>query len=53
MCMTTRCVHLDLLSDMDTDYFLMALRRMVARHGSPSEILGDQGTNFRGGDKEL
>ncbi|XP_021324376.1 uncharacterized protein [Danio rerio] len=52
-CMTTRCVHLDLLANMDTDSFLMALRRMVARRGTPSEILADQGTNFRGGDKEL
>lgn len=52
-CMTTRCVHLDLLSNMDTDSFLMALRRMIARRGTPLEILGDQGTNFRGGDKEL
>lgn len=51
--MTTRCVHLDLLSNMDTDSFLMALRRMVARRGTPFEILADQGTNFRGGDKEL
>lgn len=52
-CMTTRCVHLDILSNMDTDSFLMALRRMVARRGTPSEILADQGTNFRGGDNEL
>ncbi|XP_042575337.1 uncharacterized protein LOC122136428 [Cyprinus carpio] len=52
-CMTTRCVHLDLLSNMDTDSFLMAIRRMVARRGTPFEILADQGTNFRGGDKEL
>lgn len=51
--MTTRCVHLDLLSNMETDSFLMALRHMVARRGTPSEILADQGTNFLGGDKEL
>lgn len=38
---------------MDTDSFLMALRHMVAQHGTPSETLADQGTNFRGGDKEL
>lgn len=38
---------------METDSFLMALRRVVAQRGTPSEILADQGTNFRGGDKEL
>lgn len=51
-CMTTCCVHLDLRSNMETDSFLMALRRVVAQRGTPSEILADQGTNFRGGDKE-
>lgn len=52
-CLTTRCVHLDLLCHMDTDSFLLALRRFVARRGKPFELLCDQGTNFRGGDKEL
>ncbi|XP_076733061.1 uncharacterized protein LOC143413643 [Maylandia zebra] len=52
-CLTTRCIHLDLLTGMDTDSFLMALRRFIARRGKPFEILSDQGTNFRGGDREL
>lgn len=52
-CMTTRAVHLDLLSNMDGDTFLMALRRFIARRGKPYELLCDQGTNFRGGEKEL
>ncbi|XP_041853417.1 uncharacterized protein LOC121647785 [Melanotaenia boesemani] len=38
---------------MDTDSFLMSLRRFIARRGKPHEILSDQGTNFRGGSKEL
>ncbi|XP_049326051.1 uncharacterized protein LOC111195703 [Astyanax mexicanus] len=52
-CMTTSCVHLDLLESIDTDAFLMALRRFVARRGKPFEILSDRGTNFRGGAAEL
>lgn len=51
--MTTRCVHLDLLQNMDTDSFLMALRRFVARRGTPFELLSNQGTNFHGGESEL
>lgn len=51
--MTTSCIHLDLLESMDTDAFLMALRRFVSRHGKPFEILADRGTNFRGGATEL
>ncbi|KAK7881024.1 hypothetical protein WMY93_030613 [Mugilogobius chulae] len=52
-CLTTRCVHLDLLAGLDADSFLLALRRFVARRGTPSEILSDQGTNFRGAETEL
>ncbi|XP_039516235.1 uncharacterized protein LOC120470711 [Pimephales promelas] len=52
-CMTTSCVHLDLLENIDTDAFLMALRRFIARRGKPFEILSDRGTNFRGGAAEL
>ena len=52
-CMTTRAVHLDLLSSIDTDSFLMALRRFVARRGKPFELLSDRGTNFKGGEREL
>lgn len=52
-CLTTRCIHLDLLSSIDTDAFLLALRRFIARRGTPSEIISDQGTNFRGAETEL
>ncbi len=52
-CMTTRCVHLDLLEHLDTDAFLLSLRRFIARRGKPMELLCDNGTNFVGGDGEL
>ncbi len=52
-CLTTRAVHIDLLSSLDTDSFLMALRRFTSRRGKPSELLSDQGTNFKGGEREL
>lgn len=38
---------------MDTDSFLLALRRFISRRGKPYEILCDRGTNFRGGEREL
>lgn len=31
----------------------MSLRRFIARRGKPFELLSDQGTNFKGGSKEL
>ncbi|KAL1265253.1 hypothetical protein QQF64_003280 [Cirrhinus molitorella] len=52
-CLTTRAVHLDLLHSMDSDSFLMSLRRFIARRRNPAELYSDQGTNFKGGEKEL
>lgn len=43
-CLTTRCLHLDLLGMMDVDAFLLALRRFISRHGKPFEIWADRGT---------
>ncbi|XP_058652120.1 uncharacterized protein LOC131552381 [Onychostoma macrolepis] len=52
-CLTTRCVHLEILTNMNSDSFLMALRRFIARRGTPAELFSDQGTNFRGGEREM
>lgn len=52
-CLTTRAIHLDLSRSVDADTYLMALRRFIARHGTPSDLWSDQGTNFKGGDREL
>ena len=38
---------------MDTDSFINALRRFISRRGNPEEIRCDNGSNFRGGEKEL
>ncbi|KAL0147388.1 hypothetical protein M9458_057315, partial [Cirrhinus mrigala] len=52
-CLTTRAVYIDILHSLETDSFLMALRRFMAQRGKPHELLSDQGTNFRGGEREL
>lgn len=52
-CLTTRAVHFDLLHSIDVDSYLMALRRFIARRGTPAEVYSDQGTNFKAGEKEL
>ncbi|XP_054869388.1 uncharacterized protein LOC129349632 [Amphiprion ocellaris] len=52
-CMTTRSVHLELLESLDTDAFLLSLRRFISRRGKPFELLMDNGTNFVGGEREL
>eukprot|EP00063_Salmo_salar_P073595 XP_014048430.1 PREDICTED: uncharacterized protein LOC106601054 [Salmo salar] len=35
-CLTTRCVHLDLLESLDTEAFLMALRQFISDGGNPT-----------------
>jgi len=52
-CLTTRCIHIELLDSMDADTFLMAFRRFVSRRGKPFELLSDCGTNFKAGEAEL
>ena len=52
-CLATRALHLELVSSMDTDGFLMALRRFIARRGRPRVIWSDNGSNLVAGEKEL
>lgn len=52
-CLVTRSVHLELADSLSTDDFILVLRCFVSRRGQPSEIFSDNGTNFRGADREL
>ena len=47
-CLTTRAVHLEVLTGLDTSSVINALRRFFAERGEPSRILSDRGTNFIG-----
>ena len=49
----TRCVHLELAYGLDTDSFLRALDRFVARRGVPDDMWSDNGTNFVRADREI
>ncbi len=51
--MTVRCIHLEVVEDCETDSFINALRRLVNRRGSPTDMYSDNGTNFKGACKEL
>ncbi|XP_043238930.1 uncharacterized protein LOC122390257 [Amphibalanus amphitrite] len=52
-CLSTRAVHIELAHSLDTDSFIMAMRRMMARRGNVSLVCSDNGTNFRAGEREL
>lgn len=53
VCLSTRAVHLELVSDLTTSVFILCLRRFVSRRGKPYEIWCDNGTNFVGANNEL
>ncbi|XP_060800865.1 uncharacterized protein LOC132901873 [Amyelois transitella] len=53
VCMSTKAIHIELVSDLSTEAFLGAFRRFVARRGKCSHIWSDQGRNFVGASKEL
>ena len=53
LCLQTHSCHLEMAWSLDTDGFLNALTRMVARRGWPRDMLSDNGTNFIGASKEI
>ena len=52
-CWVLRAVHLEISHTFDTDSFILALRRFIARSGQVEEIRSDNGTNFIGAEKAL
>ncbi|XP_063635213.1 uncharacterized protein LOC134805966 [Cydia splendana] len=53
VCLRYKCIHLEAVSDLTKDAFIMTLRRFIARRGRPTEIFSDNGTNFVAAAKEL
>jgi len=51
--MTTKALHLELVSDYSASAFIAAYNRFVSRRGLPSAIYSDNGTTFQGADREL
>ena len=52
-CLAMRGVHIEIANSVDTDSFINALRRFIARRGRPKEIFSDNGTNFVGANRVL
>lgn len=53
ICMSTKAVHLEVVTDLTTSAFIASLRRFFARRGKSSIMFSDNGTNFVGACKEL
>ena len=52
VCMATKAIHLEAVTDLSTEGFIAALRRFVSRRGRPRHIYWDQGTNVVGATRE-
>lgn len=53
VCLTTRAIHIEVVSDLTSNTFLAALDRFSARRGYPHKIYSDNGTNFVGADRAI
>ncbi|XP_065371866.1 uncharacterized protein LOC135963802 [Calliphora vicina] len=53
ICMATKALHLEAVTNLSTDAFLAAFRRFVSRRGPCTDMYSDCGTNFVGANKEL
>ncbi|XP_062704223.1 uncharacterized protein LOC134286607 [Aedes albopictus] len=52
-CLTVRVIHREVVASLSTDACKKAIRRFIARRGSPIEIYSDNGTNFVGASRDL
>ena len=53
VCLSTKAVHLEAVSDLTSEAFLAAFRRFVARRGRCTDVYSDNGTNFVGANNLL
>ncbi|XP_055680362.1 uncharacterized protein LOC129788386 [Lutzomyia longipalpis] len=53
VCMSTKAVHLEVVTNLSTEAFIAAFRRFAARKTTPSHVYSDGATNFQGAAREL
>ena len=52
-CFASCAIHIEMTKRMDTDSFILVLRRFITRRGNIRSIQCDNGSNFIGAEKEL
>jgi hypothetical protein len=53
VCMATKAVHLESVTELTTEAFIATFKRFSARRGVSRNMYSDNGTNFVGADREL
>lgn len=53
ICMVTRAIHLEVVTDLSSKAFIAAFKRFTARRGHCQDLYSDNGTNFVGANRQL
>ncbi|XP_037931336.1 uncharacterized protein LOC119666126 [Teleopsis dalmanni] len=53
VCMSSKAIHLEAVSDLSSEAFVAALKRFFSRRGKSAHLYSDNGTNFIGALKKL
>lgn len=53
ICLFFNKVHLELVTSLSSEGFILALKRFISRRGKPLQIFSDNGRNFVGAAKEF
>ncbi|XP_050555834.1 uncharacterized protein LOC126911643 [Spodoptera frugiperda] len=53
VCFATRALHLELVTTLTTNGYLLCLKRFISRRGKPAVIYSDNGKNYVGAAKDL
>ncbi|KAL0829582.1 hypothetical protein ABMA28_003093 [Loxostege sticticalis] len=53
VCLRYKAIHLEAVSDLTKDAFIMTLKRFISRRGKPTEIFCDNGRNFVAAAKDI
>ncbi|XP_030750174.1 uncharacterized protein LOC115877962 [Sitophilus oryzae] len=53
VCLATKAMHLEVLTDLTTSCFLATFKRFIGRRGKPLNIYTDNGKTFVGANREL
>ena len=53
VCLSTKAIHLEVVTDLTTEAFLAAFDKFVSRRGLPRSMFSDNGLNFVGASNKL
>lgn len=53
ICLVTKAIHIELVTELSTDAFISAFKRFISRRGTVSCLYSDNGTNFVGAKMQL